>query len=94
MKTRDLTERLDAFLRVDEYPPDGFAEITSSAGRRTSLWSATRRRTSCAATTVSLPNANDVERVFTLVFHPMKCWVMSNDARRAAGANLHAPPWT
>ncbi len=69
MKTRDLADRLDAFLRVDEYPPDDFAEIEEFCREanipleRYATPDFTRRHNG-----LMLHNADDAERVFTLVF--------------------------
>jgi putative NIF3 family GTP cyclohydrolase 1 type 2 len=69
MKTRDLADRLDAFLRVDEYPPDDFAEIEEFCREanipleRYATPDFMRRHNG-----LMLHNADDVERVFTLVF--------------------------
>jgi len=84
MKTRDLTERLDAFLRVDGYPPDDFAEIHEFCREanipleRYATPDFMRRHNG-----IMLHNANDVECVFTLVFPSDE--VLGKVQRRAEG---------
>ena len=69
MKTRDLADRLDAFLRVDDYTRDDSAEIEEFCREanipleRYATPDFMRRLNG-----IMLHNANDVECVFTLVF--------------------------
>ena len=84
MKTRDLADRLDAFLRVDDYTPDDSAEIEEFCREanipleRYATPDFMRRLNG-----IMLHNANDVECVFTLVFPSDE--VLGEVQRRAEG---------
>ncbi|MGH2670867.1 MAG: Nif3-like dinuclear metal center hexameric protein, partial [bacterium] len=84
MKTAELAGRLDAFFRVDSYPPDDFAEIETfcrEAGialERHATPSFMRRHNG-----LMLDNAEEVQRVYTLVFPSDE--VLAEVERRAGG---------
>ena len=84
MKTSDLSARLDALFRVEDYPPDDFAEIEEfcrEAGiplERYATAEFMRRHNG-----LMLDNGEDVERVYTLVFPSDE--VLEEVARRAEG---------
>jgi len=85
VNTADVTARLDAFFRLDAYPPEDFAEIeefSREAGIPLEKYATPefmRRHNG-----LMLHNAGDVERVYTLVFPSDE--VLSEVERRAARA--------
>jgi len=85
MNTGDLAARLDDFFRLDAYPPDDFAEIedfSREAGisiERYATPEFIRRHNG-----LMLHNADEVERVYTLVFPADE--VLAEVERRATGA--------
>jgi len=82
--TRDLAARLDDFFRLDDYPPDDFSEIEEfcrEAGiplERYATSEFMRRHNG-----LMLSNADDVVRVYTLVFPSDE--VLAEVRRRAEG---------
>lgn len=85
MNTADLSGRLDAFLKLDAYPPDDFAEIeefSREAGIPLDRYATPefmRRHNG-----LMLHNADDVARIYTLVFPSGD--VLIDVERRAEGA--------
>jgi putative NIF3 family GTP cyclohydrolase 1 type 2 len=85
VNTADLAARLDRFFRLDAYPPDDFSEIeefSREAGiplERYATPEFMRRHNG-----LMLHNADEVERVYTLVFPPDD--VLIDVERRAKGA--------
>src|SRR5574341_1510367 len=84
MKTDDVVRRLDQFFRLNDYPADDFAEIElfcREAGiplERYATPEFMRRHNG-----LMLRNAEEVERVYTLVFPADE--VLAEVERRAAG---------
>jgi len=84
MKTSDLAARLDAFFRVDDYPPEDFAEIevfSREAGIQLEEYATAdfmRRHNG-----LMLDSGEGVEQVYTLVFPSDE--VLAEVVRRAAG---------
>jgi putative NIF3 family GTP cyclohydrolase 1 type 2 len=87
MRTADLAARLDEFFRIDTYPPDDFAEIEQfSRDAGVPLEKYVTPEFMRRHNGLMLHNADDVERVYTLVFPSDE--VLGEVERRADGAPL------